>query len=228
MKFGGMQRLTLLDFPGKMSCIVFTAGCNFRCPYCHNASLVKGRGEDIDESEVLKFLQKRRGVLAGVVVSGGEPLLHDGIAEFCRRVKELGYAIKLDTNGTRPDRLKALVKEGLVDFVAMDIKNTPEKYALTAGATETDIAAVKESVDFLLSGEVDYEFRTTVVGPYFEVKDFEKIGKWISGAKGYALQRFKDSGDLLDDSEVGEYTEENMQLFLSTVKKWVKSATVRG
>ena len=228
MRFGGLQKLSLLDFPGKMSCIVFTAGCNFRCPYCHNASLVKSKGEDMDESEILSFLKKRTGILAGVVISGGEPLLHDGIADFCRKVKALGYAVKLDTNGTSPDRLKALVEEGLVDYVAMDIKNSPEKYAYTVGVESIDLSKVKESVEFLLKGTVPYEFRTTVVGPYFEVEDFEKIGKWISGAESYALQRFKDSGDLLDDSEVGEYTEDNMQLFLCTVKKWVPTSTVRG
>ena len=165
MLISGLQKLTLLDYPGTVACTVFTGGCNFRCPFCHNAPLVlpEELPEAADDSEVLSFLRKRAGVLDGVAVTGGEPLLHRDIDGFLEKVHALGFKVKLDTNGSFPDRLIEIVRAGLVDRVAMDIKNSPELYAKTVGLEKLDLSAVERSKDFLLSGEVDYEFRTTVV-----------------------------------------------------------------
>ena len=159
MVFGGFQKLTLLDFPGKVACTLFTKGCNFRCPFCHNALLVTdvSDSDDYSEEEILAFLKKRTGVLEGVCITGGEPLMHKGLEEFINKVKAMGYAVKLDTNGSFPDRLKDLVCKKLIDYVAMDIKNAPQKYPQTAGATQDIVAPVYESIEFLLSGAVDYE-----------------------------------------------------------------------
>ncbi len=199
MEFGGFQKLTLLDFPQKVACILFTKGCNMRCPFCHNNTLVTTptKAENIDESEVLEYLQKRTGILEGVVVTGGEPLLHNSLGEFLKKVKDLGYAVKLDTNGTYPDKLIKLVNDGLVDYVAMDIKNSFEKYAETCGTQDIVVEDIQKSIDFLINGEIDYEFRTTVVQGHHTPEDIEKISLAIKGAKKYFLQNFVDSGDTI-------------------------------
>lgn len=227
MQFHGFQKLTLLDFPGKVACLLFTGGCNFRCPFCHNAGLVTHLGEKTySEEEILSYLEKRKGILDGVCVTGGEPLLQSGLSAFLKKVKALGYAVKLDTNGSFPDRLKALVFDGLVDYVAMDIKNAPEKYALTVG-TEADLAAVKESVSFLLSGAVDYEFRTTLVAELHTAADMEAIGEWIKGAKRYFLQTFRDSGDLIGTG-LGALDEESTRAFSEIAQRYAIPAQIRG
>ena len=198
----GFAKLTLLDYPGRVACTVFTGGCNFRCPFCHNASLaIRAREVDtIPESEVFELLKKRKGILDGVCITGGEPLLFgDELYDFIIEIKKLGYAVKLDTNGSFPERLAALIEAGLVDKVAMDIKNSPEKYALTAGVENFDIASILKSVELLKSSGVDYEFRTTVVKELHSASDFEAIGKMIEGAKAYFLQSFVDSGDLIGE-----------------------------
>lgn len=193
MEFGGFQKLTVLDYPGQVACIVFTKGCNFRCPFCHNSLLVEGKCETYKEEEILLFLEKRKNVLDGIVISGGEPLMHD-IESFLVKVKELGYKIKIDTNGTYPKKLKNLVEKGLVDYVAMDIKNVCEKYPKTSG-TDVSYNIIEESMEFLLSGKVDYEFRTTVLEEFHTTQDIENIAKKISGAKRYFIQNFVDSGN---------------------------------
>ena len=199
MLIGGFQKLTLLDFPGKVACILFTPGCNFRCPFCHNGGLVSHVDPSafLTEGEVLSYLKKRAGLLDGIVVTGGEPLLQQGLEDFLSQVKSMGYAVKLDTNGSFPDRLKAIVEAGLADYVAMDIKNSPEKYPLTAGCESVSMEAINESIRYLLSGKVDYEFRTTVTAELHTPKDIEAIARQIRGAKRYFLQNFKDSGDLV-------------------------------
>ncbi len=198
MKLAGLQKLTLLDFPGIVACTVFTVGCNFKCPFCHNASLVNGTAESfIDEAELLSFLKKRQGILEGVVVTGGEPLLNRDIGRLIAEIKELGYLVKLDTNGTSPDVLKKLAKEKLIDYVAMDIKNSPEEYGRAVGIARLDISAVEESKDYLLSGEVDYEFRTTVVKGIHTRESLLSLAEWISGAERYYLQQYKASDDIL-------------------------------
>ena len=198
MLIKGLQKLTLLDYPTKTACTIFTGGCNFRCPFCHNASLVLdvNEGEKHETDEVLSFLKKRQGLLDGVCVTGGEPLLQKDIKEFLGNIKSMGYAVKLDTNGYSPEKLIEIVDEGLCDYVAMDIKNCKEKYSLTAGI-DIDISRIEKSVSFLMDCGIDYEFRTTVVKEYHTLSDIEKIATWISGAKGYFLQSFVDSGDLI-------------------------------
>lgn len=200
MYINGFQKLTILDYPGKVACIVFTPGCNFRCPFCHNAALVTHIVKDtyIDEEEVLSYLKKRQGILDGVVITGGEPLLQDGIEEFIGKIKDLGYAIKLDTNGSFPEKLISLVEKGLVDYVAMDIKNSKAKYMATIGVNNIDMASIEKSVDFLLQNKVDYEFRTTIVDGFHTVDDIQDIVVWIKGAHKYFLQNFVDSGDLIE------------------------------
>ncbi len=229
MIFGGFQKLTLLDYPGKVACILFTKGCNFYCPFCHNALLVES-GQDTEEitsESVLAYLTKRKGILEGVCITGGEPLLQPELEDFIRKVKDLGYAVKLDTNGSFPEQLKHLVCRGLIDYVAMDIKNSPEKYAMTTGCPAVTFENVEESIDFLLSGAVDHEFRTTVVNELHTPQDIEKIARRIEGAKNYFLQNFVDSGHLIgtDLSPVSAATMQNMQ---EKAKKFVENTQIRG
>lgn len=228
MTVNGLRKLTLLDFPGRVACTLFLAGCNMRCPFCHNAPLViDGSGvENIPEDELLAFLKKRSGVLDGVCITGGEPTLRRELPELLRSIKALGYAVKLDTNGTNPDILAALIDEGLVDYVAMDIKNSPEKYCLTAGR-EVDMDAVRRSVAILMENKVKYEFRTTVVGGYHTADDFRAIGEWLRGAEAYFLQNFVDSGALLDPETRGA-DESEMKEYLEIMKQFVPAAELRG
>ena len=229
MRIQGLQKLTLLDYPEHTACTVFTAGCNFRCPFCHNASLVVDipKEAQISEEEFFTFLQKRIGILDGVCVSGGEPLLQPDIELFIRKIKDMGFAVKLDTNGSFPDKLIHLVKEGLVNYVAMDIKNSPETYAFTAGTETLDIVSVQKSVSYLMEGHVPYEFRTTVVKHYHSKESFEEIGKWLAGTEKYFLQNFVDSGDLIGKNTRG-CSEEEMKEFLEIVKKHIPNAKLRG
>lgn len=229
MNIQGLQKLTLLDYPGKVACTVFLAGCNFRCPFCHNASLVThvDPGNDIPEQEVLEFLEKRAGVLDGVCITGGEPLLSPELETFIRKVRAMGYLVKLDTNGSSAGRLGSLMEKGLVDYVAMDIKNSPAKYAQTIGFDEYDLENIKESVKYLMEGGIPYEFRTTVVREFHKREDFEAIGQWLCGAENYYLQGFVDSGDLIRPGLRG-YTREIMEQALDIVKKYVPNAQLRG
>ncbi len=199
MHINGFQKLTVLDYPGKVACIVFTPGCNFRCPFCHNASLVTHIDKEtyVDVDEVLSYLKKRQGLLDGVVITGGEPLLQNGIEDFIAQIKDLGYLVKLDTNGSFPEKLISVVEKGLVDYVAMDIKNSKEKYAETIGVDDFNITPIEKSVEFLLQGKVDYEFRTTIVKDFHTLDDIQDIVVWIKGAHKYFLQNFVDSGDLI-------------------------------
>ena len=193
MKIHGLQKMTLLDFPGHVACTVFTGGCDLRCPFCHNFELVDGTAPAImEEEELLSFLEKRRGLLDGVAFTGGEPCLQKNLPELMRKIREIGFAIKLDTNGNHPDMLEKMISEGLVDYVAMDIKNSPEKYAVTCGLETLDLTKIRQSVEILKSGRVDYEFRTTVVAQFHEENDFRLIGQWLQGAKRYFLQSFTD------------------------------------
>ncbi len=228
MNIGGLQKLTLLDYPGKVACTLFTVGCNLRCPFCHNASLVTHPQDAgyITDDELFSFLKKRVGVLDGICVTGGEPTLQKDLPDFLESLKSFGYSVKLDTNGTNPKMLKALTDEHLIDYVAVDIKNSPEKYALTSGNVDF-LEKVKETVSFLLSGNIDYEFRTTVVNGFHEVEDFEAIGKWIEGAKHYYLQSFVDSGDLIAKDTLG-LPKEKMLEMLKVVQKYLPSAEIRG
>lgn len=231
MKVTGIQKLTLLDYPGVVACTVFTAGCNFRCPFCHNAMLVLPEQIDdgcLTDEEVFGFLKKRRGVLDGVAVTGGEPLLHADMPEFLARVKDLGYKIKLDTNGSNPELLSEIVKNKLVDRVAMDIKNAPEEYARTIGLKSFDIAPVERSKEMLLRGDIDYEFRTTVVKGIHTKESLIGAAKWIEGAKEYYLQQFKDSGNLILPDGLSAYDEKQMHALADAVRDYVPTVEVRG
>ena len=186
MRIFGLQKTTLLDYPGKLASIIFTGGCNMNCPYCHNSELIHPHTDAlISEEELFAHLKKRKNTLEGLVISGGECTLQKDLMEFCHKVRSLGYSIKLDTNGTDPQTLRMLVQKDLVQYVAMDIKNSKEKYPLTVGLKSFDLRPLEESVAFLLEGHVDYEFRTTVVSEFFTKEDFHKIGQWISGADAY-------------------------------------------
>lgn len=228
MKIKGLQKTTLLDFPGKVACTVFTGGCNFRCPFCHNASLVLGADEvsDISEESFFSFLSKRKGILDGVCVTGGEPLLQHDIIPFLEKIHTLGFAIKLDTNGWFYEKLKQIISLGLVDHIAMDIKNTKEKYALTAGLEDISENVFK-SIELIMSCGVSYEFRTTVVRELHIEEDILNIAKMISGAKEYYLQGFKDSGDLIG-SGFSAHTEATMSSMLEAVRPYVNKCALRG
>ncbi len=229
MHIAGVQKLTLLDFPGHIACTVFLSGCNLRCPFCHNASLVLSRPDapaGMDSEELLAFLQKRRGRLQGVCITGGEPTLYPDLPELLRQIHLLGYAVKLDTNGTNPDMLRAVLAEGLADYVAMDIKNSPSRYSETCGGVDV-LDKVKESAALLMQSGIDYEFRTTLVHPLHTREDLTAIGQWLAGAKRYFLQQFVDSGDLIG-SGLTPLTEEEMEALRQTVLPYINETTLRG
>lgn len=228
MKILGFQKLTMLDYPEKMACLIFTAGCNFRCPFCHNALLVTDiDGEQISQDEIFAYLKKRKGILEGVCITGGEPLLNKDIREFIKKIKDIGYPVKIDTNGSNPDLLESLINDGLVDYVAMDIKSSPEKYALVAGVDSIDINAIDKSIKLLLQGRVDYEFRTTVCAPLHDKSDFVAIGKWIKGAKKYYLQAFVDSGHIIGEN-LSQLPKTEIESFVSVVSPFVQKVEIRG
>lgn len=227
MNIKGLQKLTLLDFPEKLACTVFTGGCNFRCPFCHNASLVTHIDDDyISEEEFFTFLSSRKGRLDGVCVTGGEPTLEPDLGEFIQKIKDLGFQVKLDTNGYRPDVLESLIASGNVDYVAMDIKNSLDSYPKTIGLKSFDPEKIKKSVSILLSGRVPYEFRTTVVKELHSEEDFYKIAELVKGADKYYLQTFKDSGDLIG-SGLSAATTTEMQTFAEILSKNVLNVTIR-
>ncbi len=231
MLIAGLQKLTLLDYPGRVACTVFTAGCNLRCPFCHNAPLVlpeRIAGDPNGEETVLQFLKKRQGILEGVAVTGGEPLLHPDLPDFLRKVRDLGYAIKLDTNGTFPDRLRELVEAGLVDRVAMDIKNSPALYAKTVGLEALDLGPIERSKNYLLRGKVEYEFRTTVVKGLHTAESLREAAAWIRGAEEYWLQQFKDSGDIINIGGLGAFSDEEMRALVRELRPIVPTVKLRG
>jgi len=229
VRFYGLQKLTLLDFPGRMACTVFTGGCNMRCPFCHNRSLVflNENDSEISVNDIVDYLENRSKVLDGVCITGGEPLLHKGLKDFIKKAKSLGLQVKLDTNGSNFEKLKELVEEGLLDYVAVDIKNCPKKYPETIGLQNYDLSEIEKVISYLLEDHVDYEFRTTIVKQFHEVNDIEEIGKWIKGAKRYYLQNFEDHGTCIQSglSEVGIETLEKMK---EVAKPYVKEIELRG
>ena len=228
MKIHGLQKMTLLDYPGRVACTVFFGGCDMRCPFCHNAELLDGSAPPVmTDEELLKFLEKRKGLLDGVAITGGEPLLQKDLPEFAAKIRELGYPVKLDTNGTHPDRLARMIREGLVQYVAMDIKNSPERYAETAGLENFDLAPVRESVSILLEGKTDYEFRTTVVAELHDDDSFRKIGPWIRGAKHYYLQKFTDR-DTVPFGGLHAPEDEQMRRWAEIVRPDVPATELRG
>ena len=200
----GLQKMTLLDFPGKIACTVFLGGCNFRCPFCHNSELFMGKPEKLmEDEEFFAFLKSRKGLLDGVCVSGGEPTLYKTLPDFLAKIKEMGFLVKLDTNGYRPEVLKALVQQGLVDYVAMDVKNSPAMYAQTVGLEKMELSSIEESLRFLIGGELPYELRTTLVRQLHDAASIQDMGAWLAALvpgrkpKKLFLQSFVDRDTVL-------------------------------
>ena len=217
MRISGLQKMTLLDYPGKIACTVFLGGCNFRCPFCHNGEILDAPEDLMTERELLEFLSKRNGLLDAVCISGGEPTLQPGLALLLERIKQMGYLTKLDTNGSRPEVLKDLVSRNLVDYVAMDIKNAPTSYAQTAGA-DVALERIEESIRYLLEDHVDYELRTTVVAPLHDSEAVKRMGEWVASLaqgkkiKRWFVQPFTDRDTVLfaglsrpDDAQLSEF-----------------------
>jgi len=235
MIFGGIQKFTILDYPDKTACTLFIIGCNFRCPYCQNASLIKSAANPlrIDEEEILDFLETRKGLLDGICISGGEPLsysneeMQEEPDAFIAKVKAMGFLVKLDTNGSYPDRLKRLISSGNIDYIAMDVKNSPQKYAVTIGIPEYNVSSVHESIKLLLSSGVPHEFRTTVVRDFHTYEDLLGITEWISGAEKYFLQRFVDSATVLQKG-LREYSDTELRQFVQKLKSVMPGVELRG
>ena len=229
MIINGIQKLTLLDFPGKTACTLFAGGCNFRCPFCHNASLVVRAGEQpvVAEKDIFAFLKKRSGLLDGVCVTGGEPTIQRDLPDFLRKLRDMGYAVKLDTNGYRPQVLKAIIDQGLCDYVAMDIKSSPERYPAVAGVPELDVDRIKESAAVLMEGRVPFEFRTTVVEELHQPEDFVPVGEWLAGAPQYFVQCFKDSGDVIG-SGFSAPSMEKLNKIIEILREKIPAAQLRG
>jgi len=227
MIISGLQKLTLLDYPGKCACTVFLAGCNLRCPFCHNAALVTGDFPALmDEEAFFAFLETRRGLLDGVCVTGGEPTLRTDLPDFLKRIKAAGFSVKLDTNGSNPALLRQLIDAGSVDYVAMDVKNSPDRYAETCGGVDI-LDAVQQSIDLLMAGPVDYEFRTTCCKPLHDTDALETIGAWLSGAKQFYLQAFVDSGDLVGTGIRG-FEKEELEALRQAVLPYIPNTRIRG
>ena len=228
----GLQKMTLLDYPGKVACTVFLQGCNFRCPFCHNSGLLgKAEQPEIPREELLSFLKKRQGILDGVCITGGEPTLHPELPQLISQIRELGFAVKLDTNGYRPEVLKQLVRDGLLDYVAMDIKNCPARYGETVGIPNLDISKIEESMAFLMNGSLDYEFRTTVVEEFHRAEDIAAMGQWFRaigpGVKKYFLQVYTDRDSVLCPG-LHPPKNEDLQAFLAIIAPSVHQAEIRG
>ena len=230
----GLQKMTLLDFPGKIACTVFLGGCNFRCPFCHNSELFMGKPEKLmEDEEFFKFLSTRKGLLDGVCVSGGEPTLYKDLPAFLARIKEMGFLTKLDTNGYRPAIVKQLVAEGLVDYIAMDVKNSPAMYAQTVGLEKLDLAAIEESLRFLIDGTVDYELRTTLVAQLHSEASIQDMGVWLGSlvpgkkSKKLFLQSFVDRDTVLFGNLSAPETE-TTQRFAKILEPFVGTVTIRN
>ncbi len=229
MVISGLMKLTLLDYPGHTACTVFTPGCNWRCPFCHNAALVLRPGEQpaLDTEEFFAFLRKRRGLLDGVAVTGGEPTLHADLPDFLRRVRAEGFQTKLDTNGTNPAMLRRILEEGLVDYVAMDIKAGRDNYPAVTGTLRPGLDAVEESAAMLMAGDTPFEFRTTVVRELHTAEDFEDIARWLAGSESYFLQGFKDSGDNISGG-YSAYSRQEMEAFRTILLPFIPLTEIRG
>ncbi len=227
MIISGFQKLTLLDFPGHTACTLFTSGCNMRCPFCHNASLVTGTAEEnYTEDEILSYLKKRQGLLDGVAITGGEPLLHKDIGDFIKKIKDLGFAVKLDTNGSFPERLKVLIDGGLLDYIAMDIKNCKEKYSLAAGKN-ININDIEKSVELIKNSGIPHEFRTTVTKELHNEEDIISVARWLGEGEKYFLQQFKDSGEILASGQSAVHPDE-LNKFSAAAQKYGVLCETRG
>lgn len=229
MKIGGFQKTSLLDFPDLISAIIWTVGCNFHCPFCYNKNLVEGKVEIIPDEEIFSFLKKRIGLIEGLVISGGEPLMQDDIIDFCKKVKKLGYLIKIDTNGMYPDKLQELIDKKLVDYISMDVKAPKNKYSTLSGV-KTDIKKIEKSIDIIRSSYIDYEFKTTFVPGLLSKEDILEIGKWIKGSKKYFIQQFKNDVPVISSNleNISSYSKEELNSVLEKVKTFFEICNIRG
>ena len=229
MQIYGFNKTTLLDYPEHVAATVFTGGCNFRCPFCHNGGLVLGLNpqDRIEEEEVLSYLRKRRGILEGVCITGGEPTLQQDLREFICKVKDMGYLVKLDTNGYRPQVLWNLLQEELLDYVAMDIKASKANYAVAAGVKELDVSRIEESVGILKSGKVPYEFRTTVVKGIHSIDEFEEIGQFLAGSRAYYLQQYRENENVIVQGYEA-FSKSEMERMAQLARKYIDKVALRG
>ena len=228
MNIQGFQKLTLLDFPGKTACTVFTGGCNLRCPFCHNGSLVQNPTEQQSvEPQVIEYLKKRQGILDGVCITGGEPLLQPDLLEFIKKCKEIGMAVKLDTNGAAPEKLEKAIKSGLIDYIAMDIKAAPDKYSEAVGL-DISFIPFRKSMELIRNSGIDYEFRTTAVKGIHTLADFEEIARLLKPDEKYFIQKFTDSGNLLDSDGLGAFSDAETEQILENIKKYTPRVASRG
>ena len=228
MNIQGLQKMTLLDFPGRVACTVFLSGCDFRCPFCHNGELLDGTAETLmTDRELLAFLEKRKGLLDGVAFTGGEPTLQPDLPALMAEIRAMGFAVKLDTNGNHPDALRRILGEGLVDYVAMDVKNSPERYGETIGIPGFDVSNIEKSLTLLKMSGVDYELRTTVVKEFHDEDSFRAIGPWIAGAKRYFLQCFTDR-DTVPRQGLHAPEKDELERFADIVRPYVQEISLRG
>lgn len=230
MKLGGLQETSLLDYPGKISAIVWTVGCNFRCPFCYNQNMVYGETETIPIDHIFSFLDKRVGKLDALSITGGEPLLHEDITDFLKKVKQRGFLVKVDTNGTYPDRLSQLLEENLIDYVSMDVKAPVEKYDTLAGV-HVDLDLIDSSIKLIMDKALDYEFKTTMIPGLLEKSDAVKIASWIKGAKRYCLQQFKIDVPVINQSILScskQFTKQDFVDMKKQVSPLVDSCLLRG
>ncbi len=229
MKIGGFQKTTLLDYPEHVSAIIWTVGCNFRCPFCYNRSLVYEESDLFSEEDILTFLEKRKDFLEALTISGGEPFLQSDLKEFCMKVKDLGYKIKIDTNGSFPEKLKDMIDEKLIDYVAMDVKAPKEKYDKLSGV-KTDIEKIDKSIRVIMESGIDYEFKTTVIPKFLDKENILKISKWIKDSKKYYLQQFKNNAPVVssDLEHIQPYSEKHLENILKTIKPYFSECKLRG
>lgn len=228
MKLHGLQKMTLLDFPGHVACTVFLGGCDFRCPFCHNFELIDGTAQPImEDTDLFKFLESRKGLIDGVAITGGEPCLHKDLPELIRKIIKIGYPVKLDTNGYHPEMLKSILDEGLVEYVAMDIKNSEEKYDITCGIDGIDMQKIRQSIGLLINSGIEYEFRTTVIREFHEKDDFVKMCGMIKGAKRYFLQRFTDR-DSVPYGNLSSPSFDEMREFADISRQFIPNTELRG
>ena len=229
MLIGGLQKTTLLDYPGLVACTVFTLGCNFKCPFCHNSGLVyNNEGLGVDKTLILNFLSKRKGILDGVCITGGEPLLYDELEYFIKDIKTMGFKVKLDTNGSLPDKLEKLIKTGYLDYIAMDIKTCLDsRYDQITGA-RINLADIRKSIKLIQKSGIDHEFRTTVVKPFHETEDLVEIAKMLGRSEKYFLQNFVDSGHCINAEGLSSFSEDELNDALKQVQKYVPHAAIRG
>lgn len=229
MKIGGIQKTSLLDYPDNISAIIWTIGCNFRCPFCYNKDIVFGNVQPITNEEVISFLKKRKGILEGLVITGGEPLMHSDITDFCEKIKKIGYLIKIDTNGMYPEKLKELIDKNLIDYVAMDIKAPKTKYDKLTNV-KVDIKKIEESIKIIKNSKLDYEFRTTVIPELLTKNDIIEIAKWLNGSKKYYLQQFKPIPPLVSEKleDVVPYSKKELTDILEEIKSYFDICEIRG